>query len=187
MNLKNKNYHSKKRLIIAIVLAVIIGGFLLVARHFKTWPFASAQNNSSYNDQPATPEQKKTGQDAKAEFEKRPTEASIQQQAANGVTSPQAAENITMIITSVHQSAELLETGTMIQTIDNSGTCKIKLVQQPKATELTTTTITMGSYSSCQGANIDTTGFTKGTATLSIEYIGSNNQNALVSQEVTLQ
>lgn len=188
--MKIKSTSSKNKFIIpAIALLVLAAISVGLLYYYKVGPFASkGAGQDAVNYKKPTKEQVDAGTSAKKDFESRTTEASHERQAANGEQPASQAGQVSTIISSANMNGATLGVRTILQTIDSSGSCKLTLSKTGEQSLVKTAgTQTMGSYSSCQGFDIDTTSLAKGDWQLQLTYTGSAGQTGSASKVVTIQ
>ena len=195
INNQRKRNYKKKHIIVVIALVFVLGGYLGLAKFNSWYPFGKQSSSSAdssddiskidYN--PATDDQIKAGEEAKKSFSDRVTEATVEREAATGQTTPtpSEAQNVDVLITSSNYSGGILSIRTMISTIDANGSCTLSLSKAGESTVTRTApTQTMGSYTTCQGFDIE--GLNAGKWQVSVKYNGSQNRTGSYKKEVAI-
>ncbi|HEX6416342.1 MAG TPA: hypothetical protein VFZ62_02340 [Candidatus Saccharimonadales bacterium] len=181
-----KQSSNKKKIIItSIAIAVLVAAgasayFLNQGSNQEDRP----ENTPDYN--APSDEQKNAGAKAKEDFIKRQDEAekNKDQDGQNGST----GTPVGLTISSAGQNGSTLQIRTIIEALDDNGTCSLELtktgadvVTQEAGTQI------LGSYSVCKGFDIPTEGMQKGSWQAKISYKGSNGQSGSAQRAVEVQ
>lgn len=135
-----------------------------------------------------TNEQKSASSQAKKEFEDKQTEASQQQAAATGQTQTTTPTTVGVQVPTRSLTTSSTTVSSIISTIDNAGTCTLTLTKSG-ASKITasSSTQTMGSYSTCKDFGLNLTNTPKGDWQATLEYAGSAGQSGKVTKVITLE
>lgn len=165
------NKHSSRKNILVgaiIIMLLAIGGisayYFMNTKHSTDKINKETRPNNSVDYQPATDEQKKSGEQAKSDFLDRQEKGDGAKVQTPGISS--------ISISNVSSSEDILQVRTTIMSA-TGGKCKLILSRQGETSILREAgTQSLGSYDTCMGFDIDTTGLEKGTWNLSLYYTG---------------
>lgn len=150
-----------------MVLLVAAGGttyYFMVVRPNTEQTSVEEKPNNTVDYDSATDEQKRSGEQAKSDFLERQEEKEVVEQTPSGTSS--------ISISNVTVNGALLQVRTTI-TNATGGQCKLTLEKQgePSITREANTQ-NLGSYDTCMGFDVDTSGLKKGAWNLSLYYTG---------------
>lgn len=179
----------KKRYIIPAILALVITGSIVywLSRSQNTVvsnPTAQTNSNdasgSNINYNPPTNEEKNSGDSSKDQF------AHNGNKTDTNATS-NTPKNVNVEISSINQDGQTLMIRTMIQAIDNTGTCTLTL-SKAAATAITkhVGVQALASFSTCEGFDISTSGLAKGAWQAKVSFT-SSKYNGVTSRSITIK
>lgn len=173
---------TKSRIVILAILGITVVGCLACLYHFKLWPFTSTENTdrdrpvNSVDYTPPTDSQQDIGNEAKKRFNDR--------QVQSNNSDPVNPTDTTVQISSSQINNGTLQVRTVLSVIDESGTCTLRLTKDDSEPTITSaSTKAMGSYSTCQGFDIDMSGRPFGIWKVDIEYTGIG-QSGTTTREI---
>lgn len=173
-------------------ILIAVGIAILVTAACLWWVFVRPQSESSVtpvNLDPPTKGQSGAGEVAKKEFTAKETEASQQTKPDTTSTNIEEAQLTTIYvqIVSATVAEKTLNISTVIQTIDSTGECLLTLTRD-NSIYLTKTvkTQTMGSYTTCQNFDANTSTLQSGTYTAQVKYVGSKNRIGVATKDIAL-
>lgn len=174
---------SKAPIIVGITLGVIVLvalGIFLVPRIINSNNDTAKEVKNGVNYSSPTNDQQKAGDQAKEDF------INKQDQASNGSTED-SGKNVTVSISSSGQNSSTYAIRTIIDTLDDNGTCVLtmKKAGQTDYTQTVGTQI-LSSYSVCKGFDIPVNNLATGDWQATIKYQSSKGQGS-VQQVVTIQ
>lgn len=181
---------NKKILVIITAVTTILLATAAITYHLKAGPFAARMSDTSNLD-PATDDQKTTGNDIK--------QSTLEQvdggKESTGSDPSPAPQTITgsdkklvgMEISAANQTDTTLEVRSFIQTVTNSGMCSL-LVKNPQgATYIATAEVqALSSMTTCKGFNVPLNQLSAGTWTIVIDF-ANDNLTANASKEITIK
>lgn len=190
--MKIKNTISKKKILLPVLAILLVSGSGLFAMyHYQVGLFKphKVSDEQKIDLKKPTQDQVTAGVTAKNNFDSRSTEASQERQTASGDKSTSnEGQVVQTIISSSNINGSTLSVRSIIQTIDSSGTCTLVLSKPgSQGISNTASTQTMGSYTTCAGFDIDTSGLARGDWSIKLTYSGSAGQSGTATKTVTLQ
>jgi len=186
--LRNKNH--KKTLIIIGILVLLLSGTAAAALFIPISPFAvnkdtSDQPENTVNYDKPTAEQIEAGNTAKEEFIKAQDEKDA---AENTPEDSASATTVGVSIATLAQEGSTLQIRTIIEESTGAvGNCTLTLSRTGyDSVAQTAPTQSQGSYSVCQGFDVDVSALAAGSWTVKIDYV-AKNKTGTVQKAVTLQ
>lgn len=184
--LKTNSYKKRRnaKLLAAAILVAFIA-FVLALLYLR----GQEQDSTGGTAPSMTSEHPDVGNEIKEEFLNKETEASVQAE-SQGDHSSNGSEGETpsgdmkshVQITSAAISNDTLRVRVAIQTIDSDGNCTLTLSKPNQASIIKKVkTQTMGSYTTCQGFDVDTSNLSAGNWTIDIKYQGSKDRQGTAS------
>lgn len=178
-------------LAVAAVILVISLGYVGYAWQFSLFPFGSNQpvdnpNNTVDLESPTQPQQE-AGTRTKHDFIQRHEREDGQSDSldSNGGA---MAKPVSLVITSSNQGQAVYHLRAMIDIVDEGGTCTLTMQSDKSVVyERSAGTQNLGSYSVCEGFDIQTDGLEKGVWTVVIEYRGSAGQVASAQKRIEVK
>lgn len=126
------NKHSKKILILAIVVLVAVGAFFVLRGHKATDSADSWQDGVNYR--PPTEEEKNAGDEQKKQI----SEQSNQTNTPSPQQQSQTKKSVDVQITDANQYNDIVEVRSFVQSYSEDGTCTITFTQDSEVVKRTT-------------------------------------------------
>ena len=183
INILNKNYilstmriqrpTSKKKLIliVALVIAVILGGVAYLYRD-NLGITGSQETPSNIDYSPPSDEEREGEKTAEQQTENSGT-------SDNQTNSPGAHTSVGVEITSANQNGDTLQIRTLVQLVTNDGTCTVTLTKEGSDSVKKSAAIQAATtYSVCQGFNISTSDMAPGTWNIALTFENSSHSGS---------
>lgn len=189
MRIPTQKNSKKVFAVIAAIAALLLIAFATVY-YFKIGPFSPDQN-TSIDLNPATEDQKATGDDIK-QSNLEQINAGKENTGSDPSPAPQPVEgsdkkSVGMEISAANQTETTLQVRTFIQTVTNTGTCGLSMRNIQGATYTATAEVQpLSSTTTCKGFDIPLTQLTPGTWTITIDF-SNDNLTASTSKEITVK
>jgi len=189
MHIPTRKSNKKAIMIVAAVLLLILGS-AYGAYHFQVGPF-SPKSHNSVNLDPASTDQKTTGNDIKQSTLNQ-VESGKANTGSDPSPSPQPVEgsdkkSVGMEITAANQTDSTLQVRTFIQTITSTGTCTIVMKNSQGMTYTNTVdTQALSSTTTCKGFDIPLSQLSSGAWTITINF-SNDTLVASTSKEITIK
>lgn len=184
------NKSNKKIFIIITAALVLLTIGVGAAYYFKVGPFAPVLNDS-VNLDPASDEQKATGDDIKQNSLDQVDDGKSNT-GSDPSPAPQPVEgndkkSVGMEITAANQTDTALQVRTFIQTVTNTGTCSLSMKNSQGATYTATADVqALSSTTTCKGFDIPLSQLSPGPWTIIIDF-SNDSLTASTSKEVTVK
>jgi hypothetical protein len=189
MRIQTNKSNKKVFVIIATILALLLIS-LSAAYYFKVGPFSPNQNDS-VNLDPATEDQKTTGNDIKQSSLDQ-INAGKENTGSDPSPAPQPVEgsdkkSVGMEITAANQTDTTLQVRTFIQTVTNNGSCNLSMTNTQGATYTAAAGVqALSSTTTCKGFDIPLSQLAPGVWTITIDF-SNDSLIATISKEVTIK
>lgn len=178
MLISKKTVSKKVKLLslVAIVLFIFAGGYLVTARYKHLWPFEASSVNTpteAIDYSPPTQEQKDLGQETKDALTGNSKNQTVDQPLPDQTTGKTA---VTVTITSASVSDDVLSIRTSIGTVTSEGTCRLSM-KGPAGNVFSGEAAVqpLASSTTCKGFNVPVSSLATGTWEVTVVFENSSH------------
>lgn len=193
--MKIKRQYSSNRIRLFIALAILLLLCLGAGGAFYVWSKNNARldqrpvNSTNYG--PATSDQKKNGDNIKANNTRSTTDSKSTLSGSDQPPAPtpiagSSKKSVQVSFTSANQNGSTFQTRIQIDTVVNTGTCTLTLSKPGSADVVKTAGVQpLASTSTCQGFDIPTSELSSGTWHMNLSY-DSSDFTGVAQKDITI-